>query len=204
MHGMWFLRAPVVAVLVLALVLVGAAFDRDDVETAAYSEPAAEASTSTTTSTSSTSTTVVVTRTTVVLPPTTTTTVSDWVAGDDDAAAIDNRTWTWDQLADCESGSWGANKVPIAGTARWDVTRDIYQGGLQFAAGTWDHYKEPGYPADAHHATREQQIVVAEKVIARQGPRAWPTCAPRLGMVGTDLPLDEPMAPSVPLAEALP
>jgi hypothetical protein len=46
--------------------------------------------------------------------------------------------------------------------------------------------------------------VVAEKVIQRQGPRAWPTCAPRLGMIGTDLPLDAPVEPSVPLAEALP
>ena len=199
---MWFLRAPVVAVLVLALVLVGAAFDRDDAETAMAVEPVNRSSPSTTTP--STSTTVVVVRTTIVLPPTTTTTVPEWIAGDDDPAAIDNRTWTWDQLADCESGSWGANKVPNPGTARWDVTRDIYQGGLQFAAGTWDAYAEPGFPADAHHATREQQIVVAEKVIARQGPRAWPTCAPRLGMVGTDLPLDDPITPSVPLAEALP
>ena len=193
---MWFLRAPVVAVLVLALVLVGAAVDRDDEETAVTLERVVVEST--------TSTTVVIPRTTVVLPPSTTTTVPEWIAGDDDPVAIDNRTWTWDQLADCESGSWGANKVPNPGTARWDATRAIYQGGLQFAAGTWDHYKEPGFPEDAHLATREQQIVVAEKVIARQGPRAWPTCAPRLGMIGPDLPLDDPITPSVPLAEALP
>lgn len=143
--------------------------------------------------------------TTVVLPPVSTTTTSVVeVIGDDDPAAIDGRTWTWDQLADCESGAWGAGKVPIPGTARWDAVRAIYQGGLQFAAGTWDAYKEPGFPADAHVATREQQIAVAEKVIQRQGPRAWPTCAPRLGMIGPDLPLDEPVEPSVPLAEALP
>jgi hypothetical protein len=143
------------------------------------------------------------TTTTRVVPPTTTT-VAPEVLGDDDPVAVDSRTWTWDQLADCESGSWGANKVPIAGTASWAATRAIYQGGLQFAAGTWDHYKDAGFPEDAQHATREQQIVVAEKVIARQGPRAWPTCAPRLGMIGPDLPLDAPVDPSVPLAAALP
>jgi hypothetical protein len=142
------------------------------------------------------------TSTTRVLPPATTTVVE--VVGDDDPVAVDTRSWTWDQLADCESGSWGANKVPIAGSASWAATRAIYQGGLQFAAGTWDHYKDAAFPEDAQHATREQRIVVAEKVIARQGPRAWPTCAPRLGMIGPALPLDSPVEPSVPLAEALP
>src|SRR5688500_4466190 len=198
---MWFLRAPVVAVLVLGSVLVGAVVDRDDEEAAVATAPVIETAPSTT---STTSTTVLVVRTTVVLPPTTTTTVPEWIAGDDDPAAIDNRTWTWDQLADCESGSWGANKVPNPGTARWDATRAIYQGGLQFAAGTSDNYKEHCYTADARLASREQQIGVAEKVFTRQGPRAWPTCASRLGMIGTGRPLDERITPSVPLAEALP
>jgi hypothetical protein len=194
---MRLLRAPVAAFLVLGIVVVGAVLDDDGLGEASTPDVVSAPHQNEVT----TSTTAVV-RTTVVLPPTTTTVVE--VMGDDDPEAIDNRTWTWDQLADCESGSWGANKVPNPGTARWDVTRAIYQGGLQFAAGTWDTYAEPGFPADAHLATREQQIVVAEKVIARQGPRAWPTCAPRLGMIGTDLPLDDPIVPSVPLAEALP
>ncbi len=198
---MRLLRAPVVAMLVLTVVLVGAAVDDGD---DSQPRPAEVAFVDTTVAAPSTTTSTVVGRTTIVLPPTTTTTVPEWITGDDDPEAVDGRSWTWDQLADCESGSWGANKVPNPGTARWDVTRSIYQGGLQFAAGTWDTYAEPGFPADAHLATREQQIVVAEKVIARQGPRAWPTCAPRLGMIGTDLPLDEPITPSVPLAEALP
>jgi hypothetical protein len=200
---MRLLRAPIVAFALLGVVVVGALVDGADAPerpTLAGADDDGE------TTTTITATTLVLppASTTVVLPPTTTTTVDPFVEGDDDPEAIDNRTWTWDQLADCESGAWGADRVPIPGTARWDVTRAIYQGGLQFAAGTWDAYKEPGYPEDAHHATREQQIVVAEKVIQRQGPRAWPTCAPRLGMVGTDLPLDAPVEPSVPLAEALP
>jgi len=83
------------------------------------------------------------------------------------------RSWTWDQLAACESSN------------RWDVVRGIYQGGLQFDARTWDHYAPAfGYPEDAQLATREQQITVAERVLAEQGARAWPTCGPRIGMTG--------------------
>lgn len=190
------LRAPVAAALVLSTVVAGALLDDR--------EPAPLEVARVTLAPPSTTTTIVVAHTglrgaTGVQQPS----VADPV-GDDDPAAIDGRTWSWDQLADCESGSWGANKVPNPGTARWDAVRSIYQGGLQFAAGTWDTYKEPGYPADAHLATREQQIVVAEKVIARQGPRAWPTCAPRIGAVGPDLPLDDPVTPAVPLAQPLP
>ena len=195
---MRLLRAPIVATGVLGLVVAGAIADRED-EPRATKVIVLERALPTTT------TTIVVPNTAPrPVATTTSTTIPPHLVGDDDPEAIDGRTWTWDQLADCESGSWGADKVPIPGTARWDATRAIYQGGLQFAAGTWDTYREPGFPADAHVASREQQIVVAEKVIQRQGPRAWPTCAPRLGMIGPDLPLDDPVEPSVPLAEALP
>jgi hypothetical protein len=192
------LRAPVVALVVLVTVSVGYALDR----------PPATAPTPIATASTTASTSIARSRTaTVAVAPvatSTTSTTAPTVEGDDDPAAIDGRSWTWDELADCESGLWGASRVPIAGTARWTATRAIYQGGLQLAAGTWDTYKEPGDPDDAQDATREQQIVVGEKVIARQGPRAWPTCAPRLGMIGPDLPLDDPITPSVPLAETLP
>jgi hypothetical protein len=85
------------------------------------------------------------------------------------------RSWTWDQLAACEAGG------------RWNATRGVYQGGLQFDARTWDRYVTafPGFPADAQLATREQQIAVAEQVLLREGPKAWPTCGPRIGMTGT-------------------
>jgi hypothetical protein len=191
-------RAPVVALVLLIGVSVAYASDHPTPPTtvlgtgAVRKRPALVPRTSSTTTISST-TTSSTTSTTIVM-----------VEGDDDPVAVDTRSWTWDQLADCESGSWGANKVPNQGTANWAATRAIYQGGLQFAAGTWDVYREPSFPADAQDATREQQIVVAEKVITRQGPRAWPTCAPRLGMIGPDLPLDDPVAPSVPLAASLP
>jgi len=77
----------------------------------------------------------------------------------------------WDQLAMCESrGNW-AHPGPR------------YHGGLQFHPGTWNSNKPAGYPEYAWQASREQQIEVAVRVQARQGWRAWPTCARKLGLL---------------------
>jgi hypothetical protein len=98
------------------------------------------------------------------------------------------RGWTWDQLAACEAGG------------RWNATRGVYQGGLQFDARTWDHYVVafPGFPADAQLASREQQVAVAEQVLAREGAKAWPTCGPRIGMTGTPAgPTEFPAGPPI-------
>jgi len=81
----------------------------------------------------------------------------------------------WDALARCEAGG------------RWDAVRTIggrvaYSGGLQFAPRTWDAFRPEGFPAGAAEATREQQIEVAERVLARQGWGAWPACSRRLGL----------------------
>lgn len=101
-------------------------------------------------------------------------------AGDGHAAGA--RTWTWDELADCESGDWDADRNPIAGTARWDDSRGGYEGGVHFAPSTWDGYRPDGFPDAAYDATRDQQIVVAELVLDDQGPGAWPTCSYKVGM----------------------
>lgn len=95
---------------------------------------------------------------------------------------VDGDGWTWDELADCESGEWNAQRQPIPGTARWDDHRSGYEGGLHFAPPTWDANKPDGYPDGAHQATREQQIVVGEIVLDRQGPGAWPVCSRKAGM----------------------
>jgi uncharacterized protein YabE (DUF348 family) len=81
----------------------------------------------------------------------------------------------WDELARCEAGG------------RWDAVRRVtstlsYYGGLQFHPGTWDRNRPADFPAFAHEATREQQILVGERVLARQGWGAWPACARRLGL----------------------
>lgn len=81
----------------------------------------------------------------------------------------------WDALARCESSS------------RWDVVRRVnaqlsYYGGLQFDPRTWDAFRPADFPALASEATREQQILVAERVLAAQGWDAWPSCSKRLGL----------------------
>lgn len=69
----------------------------------------------------------------------------------------------WDRIANCESGgNWHIN------------TGNGYYGGLQFSLGTWRAHGGVGMP---HHASREQQIAVAERVRkASGGYGAWPHC----------------------------
>lgn len=82
----------------------------------------------------------------------------------------------WDRLAACESnGEWDYG--PHSG---WGS--GIYEGGVQFHPTTWDAYKPAGYPDAAYQASREQQIAVAERVLAAQGWGAWPDCSRRLGL----------------------
>ncbi|MEU7630897.1 transglycosylase family protein [Nocardia sp. NPDC049220] len=77
----------------------------------------------------------------------------------------------WDRLAQCEAGgNWGIN------------TGNGFQGGLQFSPSTWRAHGGQDYAATANQASREQQIVVAEKVLASQGWGAWPSCSSSLGL----------------------
>jgi cell wall-associated NlpC family hydrolase len=78
---------------------------------------------------------------------------------------------TWDKVAKCESGgNWSIN------------TGNGYYGGLQFSQSTWAGFGGTRYAARADLATRAQQITVAEKVLATQGPGAWPVCGARAGL----------------------
>jgi LysM repeat protein len=87
------------------------------------------------------------------------------------AASADTGSTVWDKLAQCESsGNWAIN------------TGNGFSGGLQFTPGTWRAFGGTGV---AHHASREQQIVVAERVLAKQGWGAWPACSRKLGLRGT-------------------
>ncbi|KUH80843.1 transglycosylase family protein [Mycobacterium sp. GA-0227b] len=71
----------------------------------------------------------------------------------------------WDQVASCESGgNWAIN------------TGNGYQGGLQFSPSTWSGHGGGEYAPAAHLATKEEQIAVAERVLASQGKGAWPSC----------------------------
>jgi hypothetical protein len=77
----------------------------------------------------------------------------------------------WDRLAECESGgNWSIN------------TGNPYSGGLQFLPSTWQAFGGNEFAPAAHQATRAQQIVVAERVLAGQGWGAWPACSAKLGL----------------------
>jgi hypothetical protein len=71
----------------------------------------------------------------------------------------------WDAIAACESGG------------NWHIsTGNGFYGGLQFTMSTWHAYGGSGNPASA---SREQQIAVAERILAGQGIGAWPVCGHR-------------------------
>ncbi|WP_395294605.1 transglycosylase family protein [Kitasatospora hibisci] len=78
---------------------------------------------------------------------------------------------TWDAVAQCESGgNWSIN------------TGNGFYGGLQFTSSTWKAYGGTAYAPQANQASKGQQIAVAEKVLASQGPGAWPVCSKRAGL----------------------
>jgi hypothetical protein len=87
------------------------------------------------------------------------------------AAVVHADNVDWDAVAQCESGgNWTA-----------DTGNGLY-GGLQFKESTWRQFGGLGSPA---RAPRAEQIAVANRVLAVQGPRAWPTCGP--GQVRTPM-----------------
>ncbi|MEY9907531.1 nucleoid-associated protein YgaU [Catenulispora sp. MAP12-49] len=78
---------------------------------------------------------------------------------------------TWDQVAACESGgNWSIN------------TGNGYYGGLQFSTSSWLGAGGGKYAPRADLATKDQQIAVAENLLASQGPGAWPVCGLRAGL----------------------
>lgn len=73
---------------------------------------------------------------------------------------------TWDKVAECESGgSWSAD------------TGNGYYGGLQISQDDWNAYGGGQYAASPDQASRNQQIAVAEKILADKGTTPWATCA---------------------------
>jgi hypothetical protein len=80
----------------------------------------------------------------------------------------------WDQLAACEcGGNWACN------------TGNGFGGGLQFMHqsnySTWRSFGGTEFTEHPWQASREQQIVVAERVLARSGWAAWPGCSRKFG-----------------------
>jgi hypothetical protein len=71
---------------------------------------------------------------------------------------------TWDRVAQCESsGNW----------ANHDSGHNGHYGGLQFSNSSWAAAGGKKFAARADHATKSQQIRVANRLLAMQGPGAW-------------------------------
>jgi hypothetical protein len=94
----------------------------------------------------------------------------------------------WDTVAHCESGgNWAIN------------TGNGYQGGVQFSPSTWSAHGGGEFAPAANMATKDEQIAVAERVLATQGRGAWPVCGhglsgatPRNVVADAPQPLDNP------------
>lgn len=87
-------------------------------------------------------------------------------------AAPSEPPWgVWDRLSICESTSnWRAN------------TGNGYFGGTQMDMTFWRRYGGPEFAPRPDLATRAQQIVIAERGLAVQGPGAWPICSRVAGL----------------------
>jgi LysM repeat protein len=95
----------------------------------------------------------------------------------------------WDGVAACESsGNWSIH------------TGNGYYGGLQFSQSTWVAYGGLAYAPRADLASKQAQVVVAERTLAAQGVGAWPTCGRYLTTNASAVTLvDEPVpAPATP------
>lgn len=74
----------------------------------------------------------------------------------------------WDRLAQCESGG------------NWSIsTGNGFYGGLQFTQSSW---RAAGGAGSPQHASRSQQIRVAQRLQQMQGWGAWPTCSRKVGL----------------------
>lgn len=83
---------------------------------------------------------------------------------------------TWDALAACEcGGNWGCN------------TGNGFGGGLQFmhqsSYSSWLSYGGGEFAAHPWEASREQQIVVGQRIHSSVGFKAWPGCSRKLGLI---------------------
>lgn len=77
----------------------------------------------------------------------------------------------WDRVAACESGG------------NWSIsTGNGFYGGLQFTHSTWIGYGGGAYASNANGASRSAQIAIAQRVLAGQGPGAWPVCSVHAGL----------------------
>ena len=75
----------------------------------------------------------------------------------------------WEEMAVCETGG------------NWSHYGPTWSGGLGIYRGTWQEFGGSEFAPLPSQATREQQIIVAERIRARHGFSAW-GCADNIGV----------------------
>jgi hypothetical protein len=75
----------------------------------------------------------------------------------------------WDTIAACET------------QGNWSMRGSSFSGGVGFSNAAWDSFGGREFAPNAGQATREQQIVVAERIRSAVGLGAW-GCARKLGL----------------------
>jgi murein DD-endopeptidase MepM/ murein hydrolase activator NlpD len=121
-----------------------------------------------------------------------------------------------DQADAATSHDWsGVIKCESGGNVKATNPSGKYLGLLQFSMQSWAAAKPAGAPADPRDATLDQTIAAAEKLLAAQGPGAWPECGVQLktgttpGLGVTTAPAPQPVqapaaAPAAPAATPAP
>lgn len=85
-------------------------------------------------------------------------------------------TSVWDEVALCESnGDWDIH--PSDSPSNYN-----FYGGLQFSQQSWIGAGGGRYASRADLASKEEQVAVARRLLAMQGPSAWPNCGPKAGL----------------------
>jgi hypothetical protein len=98
-------------------------------------------------------------------------TVFDQVVYQRAAAEKAARDSIWDRIAACET------------QGDWSMRGSSFSGGVGFSNAAWDEWGGRQFAPNAGQATREEQIIVAERIRASVGMGAW-GCAKRLGLTG--------------------
>ncbi len=80
------------------------------------------------------------------------------------------RDAVWDRIAACETGG------------NWSMQGSSFSGGVGFANTTWSAFGGQEFASNAGLATREQQIVVAERLRDYGGYSGW-GCAYTIGLL---------------------
>jgi hypothetical protein len=97
--------------------------------------------------------------------------IMDYLSAIATARAVQaERDAVWDRIAACETGG------------NWAMTGSSYSGGVGFANSTWNAFGGQEFASNAGYASREQQIVVAERVRAYGGYSGW-GCAYTIGLI---------------------